>query len=106
MQKHDRHAWPARVPVPETGVRNLRYAVLGWNLRGNGDGSHGIGDGLAVCLLYSACAERCQAGSEPDGTEERAGSPGAVERMALAHCRTCSFWHAYLLKRPAWDSIP
>ena len=34
MQQHDRHARPAGVPVPETGVGNLRHAVLGRGLRG------------------------------------------------------------------------
>src|SRR5436309_215616 len=98
MQKYDRHALPARVPVPETGVGNLRHAILGRNLRGDGDGSHRIGDGLAVCRLDRACAERCQAGSDPDGPEERARWPGAVGGMALAHRRTCSLQYAHFLK--------
>src|SRR4029077_1956640 len=98
MQKHDRHALTARVPVPEMGVGNLRYAVLGLNLSGDGDGSHRIGDGLAVCRLDRACAERCQAGSERDGREERTRWPSAVGGMALAHRRTCSFPYAYFLE--------
>src|SRR5438874_7465393 len=98
MQKHDRHALPARVPVPETGVGNLRHAVLGRNLRWDGDGSHRIDDGLAECRLDRACAERCQAGSEPDGPEERARWPGAVGGMALAHRRSAPFSMPIFLK--------
>src|SRR5436309_8875245 len=109
MQKHDRHALPACVPVPETGVGNLRHAVLGRNLRGDGDGSHRIGDGLAVCRLDRACAERCQAGSEPDGPEERARWAGAVGGMALAHRRSAPFsmpiflFAAWLLQLAPFD---
>src|SRR5436309_7009948 len=98
MQKHDRHALPARVPVPETAVGNLRHAVISRNLRGDGDGSHRIGDGLAVCRLDRACAERCQAGSEPNVPEECARWPGAVGGMAFVHRRTCSFQYAYFLE--------
>src|SRR4029077_3005335 len=98
MQKHDRRAVTARVPVPETGVGNLRDAVLGLNLSGDGDGSHRIGDGLAVCRFDRACGERCQAGSEPNVPEGRAGWPGAVEGMALAHRRSAPFSMPIFLK--------
>src|SRR6187399_102422 len=67
MKKHDRHALAARVPVPETAVGYLRHAVLSQNLRGNGDGSHRIGDNLAVCRLNTTHSKHSQAGSEPNG---------------------------------------
>jgi hypothetical protein len=46
---------------------------------------------LAVCRLDRACAERCQAGSEGDGPEERARWPGAVGGMAFVHRRSAPF---------------
>src|SRR5713226_5811519 len=98
MQKHDRYTLTARVPIPETGVGNLRYAVLGLNLRGDGDGLHRIGDCLAMCRFDRACAERCQAGSEPNVPEECAHWPGAVGGMALAHRRSAPFCMLIFLK--------
>jgi hypothetical protein len=51
-----------------------------------------------VCRVDRACAERCQADSEPDGPEERARWPGVAGGMALAHRRNAPFSIPIFLK--------
>jgi len=98
VQQHDRHTWSAGVPVPETSVGNLRQAVFGWNLGGNRNRCHRIGDRLTVCHLDTAFSHYYQAGSESDDPEQSAQSPDGLAEMFFFHCHASLLPYAHFLK--------
>ena len=109
MQKHDRHALAARVPVPETGVGNLRHAVLGRNLRGIGMGFIGLAT-VWPCAVSIGPAPRRQAAASPMVRRNAPAGRAQLEEWLLPIVdvlpSVCTFFYR-LLKKPTlirWSS--